>query len=151
MPSTFALHRDTQFAADPENRDPLSIVVILQHCILKNFLKRLHGHDAGTENNNPIPGASNNPQHLSLPTDSASHNATPRHSVPPGASATELPGVAHVREPLVVATMPIGIYKSMHSIDFASIQDPMPTPGEQELYDDWIWDTMMADFTMPPI
>lgn len=38
-----------------------------------------------------------------------------------------------------------------NSIDFDSISLTDPLPAPQNAYDDWLWDKLMEDFTMPPL
>jgi hypothetical protein len=149
MPSAFALHRDAHFATDPGNRDPLSIVVYLQHSILKTFLRRLQGHDTSNQDCTPIPGSSDNPDNPPRYTDPAPLSATSSHTAISGAPRTETPGVVQGQEQCRSSAIPL--FKTINTIDFDSIQLPSTTPMQQEMYDDWMWDTMMADFTMPPI
>lgn len=157
MSSAFGLHGEAQIPIDPKNRDPLYTVVHLQQSILNTFLRRLRGQDTskGTccdDVSAAIYETRNKQRNLSHHNGS-SYPEINTHSAgsSTGTSATEHPDIAHTRESLRVATMPL--FKTVHinAIDFGSIQDTASTPGQQEMYDDWMWDTMMTDFTMPTL
>ncbi|KAF2871406.1 hypothetical protein BDV95DRAFT_40118 [Massariosphaeria phaeospora] len=134
------------------HQDPLFRMTCLQQGLLHGFRKRMADHilrhskpcinDAGTsDKSNASPHASNLSTSAFTPVQSDAYATVPDLM---GAEQHSLPQQTHWNLFPFIETW------HFNSANFGTLPEA-PLPSQQNMNDDWLWDTMMADFTMPLI
>jgi hypothetical protein len=127
-------------AMDSENFDPLFCMTCLQLSLSHGFSKRMKEHlfKTNTTNNKVIP-----------------NTPLPYATRQPGVQATQTPQYTQLEQAAQTSAppfdQPLVNTFNFNVLNFDSIQFPDSEESQQPAYDDWLWDTIMNDFSMPPL
>ncbi|ORY11723.1 hypothetical protein BCR34DRAFT_316920 [Clohesyomyces aquaticus] len=129
-------------AAEGQNRDRNALFSIawLQRSLLHGFNKRMLDHIP------KISTASASSYREKSPS-AARQNTTPSSTMGPAQDTQMTPGDFYLQQ---VRNHPIPFLDSLHfdTTNYGTV-DAAPAPVQQDMFEDWVWDSVMEDFSFP--
>ncbi|KAF2475440.1 uncharacterized protein BDR25DRAFT_279503 [Lindgomyces ingoldianus] len=139
----FATPDDATAEKEKEDRDPLFSIAWLQRSLLYGFSKKMKEYTTRTASKptaNPVISPSSNPSLQPNPSFAPAPAPAPSSSSQPGSYLLEQ-----------MRSHPIPLIQSLHfnTMNFDSVALPMAPMLQEDAFDDWMWDSMMEDFSFP--
>lgn len=146
----FTVPSDGNFTpAERGDLDPLFGITCLQHGFLHGFNKRSKEYmsKAGPQdsNYNSVPHAD-----IRRSGESASDTRTSQPIDPSQVASNGINSTDYARERMELHPVPFIESMNFNSLNFDSIQKPDSLLTQKDPFDEWMWDLMMDDFTLPP-
>jgi hypothetical protein len=136
------------FVKGPKHNNPFVTLGFIQHSILNGFTKRMKAYMEKTgQSSSTVSLAPNAP--LNSAVVSFQPTMTTESGLVSDMSQSSLSGSNHFKEQMRVHPVPFTYTWNLPAVNFENIQNPQTMEVQQSVYDDWVWDTMMDDFTMP--
>ena len=113
--------------------DPLTRISFFQRNLLHSFTKRMNEHIAKSSNSTKTSDSDNNAMRTSQ------------------GEQWIAPQTQYARQRLTAVPIPLMQNLHFNTIDFDSIAPPDVSMSQDDSFADWLWNTAMDDFTIPPI